>query len=143
LTGQPISAHQRRHRFTARAYETLTVGLTTDRARLYQTIDRRFDEMIRQGLVDEVRALLAAGCDPECAPLKSVGYRQITAAVRGDLELSRAIELAKRDSRRLAKRQLTWFRSDSEIVWIDVAHEADKAFDLLSEFFSRQQESVD
>jgi tRNA dimethylallyltransferase len=142
LTGQPMSAHQRRHRFGARTYETLTVGLTMDRARLYETIDRRFDEMIRQGLVDEVRALLGSGCDPECGPLKSVGYRQIAAAVRGELELGRAIELAKRDSRRLAKRQLTWFRADSEIVWVDAAHGADRAFDLLSAFFSRQHESV-
>jgi tRNA dimethylallyltransferase len=139
LTGQPISAHQQNHRFAAREYETLTVGLTMERKRLYESIDRRFDEMLARGLVDEVRALLGAGCDPGDAPLRTVGYRQIVAAMRGEMTLDEAIELAKRDTRRLAKRQLTWFRADPEIVWVDAERGAQEAFSLLEEFFARQR----
>ena len=69
LTGQPISAHQQSHRFAAREYETLTVGLAMERERLYESINRRFDEMIARGLVNEVRTLLEAGCDPGEPPL--------------------------------------------------------------------------
>jgi len=137
LTGQPISAHQRSHRFAAREYETLTVGLAMERKRLYESIDRRFDEMVARGLVDEVRALLEAGCDPGAAPLGTVGYRQIAAAVRGEMTLGEAIELAKRDTRRLAKRQLTWFRADPEIVWVDAERGAQQALRLLEAFFAR------
>jgi tRNA dimethylallyltransferase len=137
LTGQPISAHQQSHRFAAREYEMLTVGLAMERERLYDSINRRFDEMVERGLVDEVRALLEAGCDPGAPPLRTVGYRQIAAAVRGEMGLGEAIELAKRDTRRLAKRQLTWFRADPEIAWVDAEHGLEEAFSLLSAFFAR------
>ena len=93
--------------------------------------------MVARGLVDEVRALLAAGCDPGEAPLRTIGYRQIAAAVRGEMKLDEAIELAKRDTRRLAKRQLTWFRADPEIVWVDAERGAQQALSLLGEFFAR------
>jgi len=137
LTGQPISAHQQSHRFAAREYETLTVGFAMERERLYESINRRFDEMVERGLVEEVRALLEAGCDPGAAPLRTVGYRQIAAAVRGEMTLGEAIELAKRDTRRLAKRQLTWFRGDPEVVWVDAERGLQEAFSLLGAFFAR------
>jgi tRNA dimethylallyltransferase len=143
LTGYPISAHQQNHRFAAREYETLTVGLAMERKRLYESINRRFDEMVARGLVDEVRALLGAGCDPGKAPLKTVGYRQIAAAVRGEMTLAQAIELAKRDTRRLAKRQLTWFRADPEIVWVDAERGLQEALQLLGGFFAREQAASD
>jgi tRNA dimethylallyltransferase len=137
LTGQPISAHQQNHRFAAREYGTLTVGLAMERKRLYDSINRRFDEMVERGLVDEVRLLLKAGCDPGEPPLRTVGYRQIAAAVRGEMALGEAIELAKRDTRRLAKRQLTWFRADPEIAWVDAERGLEEAFSMLSAFFAR------
>jgi tRNA dimethylallyltransferase len=137
LTGQPISVHQQSHRFAAREYETLTVGLAMDRKRLYQSINRRFDQMVEHGLMAEVHALLEAGCDPGEPPLRTVGYRQIAAAVRGEMTLEEAIELAKRDTRRLAKRQLTWFRADPEVVWVDAEHGLKEASSLLVEFFAR------
>jgi tRNA dimethylallyltransferase len=137
LTGQPISVHQQSHRFAAREYDTLTVGLAMERKRLYESIDRRFDEMVERGLEGEVRALLDAGYDPGEAPLRTVGYRQIAAAVRGDITLGEAIALAKRDTRRLAKRQLTWFRADPEVVWVDAERGLQEAFSLLGAFFAR------
>jgi len=136
LTGESITAHQERHRFAAREYDTLTIGLATERKRLYEAIDRRFDEMIANGLVDEVRGLLAAGCDPGQSPLRTVGYRQIAAALRGEMAMAEAIALGKRDTRRLAKRQLTWFRADSEIIWVDAERGLEEAYELLSAFFA-------
>ena len=139
LTGRPMSAHQQSHRFAAREYETLTIGLAMERKHLYEAINRRFDAMVERGLAGEVRALLEDGYDPGRPPLKTVGYRQIAAAVRGDLALGEAIELAKRDTRRLAKRQLTWFRADPEIVWVDAERGLEEACNLLGAFFARPQ----
>ncbi|MGH7779714.1 MAG: tRNA (adenosine(37)-N6)-dimethylallyltransferase MiaA [Candidatus Binataceae bacterium] len=139
LTGEPISAHQARHAFSARAYESLTVGLSLERAHLYQAIDRRFDAMIAAGLVAEVRALLAAGYAPGRPPLATIGYKQIALHLAGELTLEGAIALAKRDTRHLAKRQLTWFRADSELRWLDPARPAEHAQELFAEFFTRDK----
>jgi tRNA dimethylallyltransferase len=134
-TGLPISEHQRRHLFCDRPFETLTVGLTLAREELYTTIERRFDEMIKQGLVTEVRMLLAKGYQ---LPLSTIGYREISGYVRGEIELPDAIARAKRASRQLAKRQLTWFRADPEIIWLRPTYDADAALKLFRDFFPGQ-----
>ena len=95
--------------------------------------------MVARGLVEEVRRLLADGYDPQKPPLKTVGYRQIAAAARGEMTLAEAIALAKRDTRRLAKRQITWFRADPEIVWVDAERGLQEAFSLLEAFFAGRQ----
>jgi tRNA dimethylallyltransferase len=134
-TGMPISEHQRRHRFSEHIFETLTVGLTLARARLYQAIDQRFDAMLEAGLADEVRRLLDAGYDPGASPLRTIGYREIAAFLRGETAFGEATASAKRASRRLAKRQLTWFRADPEVVWLEVDRSADEALTLFETFF--------
>ncbi len=134
-TGVPISHHQKRHSFAQRPFETLVIGLTKPRPELYATIDQRFDMMIEKGLVDEVRQLLAKGYQ---LPLSTIGYREIAGYLRGEIGLSEAVTLAKRASRRLAKRQLTWFRADPEIVWYDTSHGPDAVSRLLQGFFSGQ-----
>ncbi len=141
VTGEPISRHQRRHGFADAGYATLVVGIAPERKQLYDAIDRRFDAMIAAGFVDEVRGLLAQGCSPEAAPLKTIGYKQIAAFVRGETTLDQAIALAKRDSRRLAKRQLTWFRRDPEIQWLDPSRAAQQALELFGRFFARRCQS--
>ena len=137
LTGEPISAHQRRHRFAAALYDTLTVAVAAERTKLYEAIDRRFDAMVAAGLVGEVHALIAAGCGPESSPLRAIGYKQIAAHLRGEIGLEEAIALAKRDTRRMAKQQLTWFRAQPEIVWLDPDRAAAQALELFAEFFRR------
>ena len=119
LTGETISAHQHRHRFADIGYDTLTVGVEVERKKLYDAIDARFDAMVAAGLVEEVRALIQAGYSPERPPLSTIGYKQIAVYLRGEMTLADAIALAKQESRRLAKRQLTWFRREPEIVWLD------------------------
>src|SRR5260370_5821225 len=136
LTGEPISAHQERHRFAdLGGYDALTVGLELDRKKLYETIDDRFDAMLAAGFVEEVRALMNAGYSPEKPPLSTIGYKQIAAHLRGEMTLADAVSLAKRDSRRLAKRQLTWFRREQDILWLDPEHGAQDALPLFEKFF--------
>ncbi len=136
LTGVPISVHQERHRFAAGEYETLTVGIDVERKRLYEAIERRFDAMLEAGLVDEVRALLARGYNPDRPPLSTIGYREVAAFVRGEMELQEAVEAAKRESRRLAKRQLTWFRREPEVVWVEDKQARERAACAFEEFFA-------
>jgi tRNA dimethylallyltransferase len=135
LTGEPISRHQARHAFAARPFKSLTLGLAPERKTLYRAIEQRFDEMVGAGFVAEVAALLGAGFQPERPPLATIGYKQIAAHLRGKITLEQAIEAAKRESRRLAKRQMTWFRADREIVWLDPARAAEQALGLFGGFF--------
>ncbi len=136
LTGETISAHQRRHRFADIGYDTLTVGVEVERKKLYEAIDRRFDAMVAAGLAAEVRALVEAGYSPERPPLSTIGYKQIAAYLRGEIALADAVALAKQESRRLAKRQLTWFRREPEIVWLDPERAAQDAPGLFEKFFA-------
>jgi tRNA dimethylallyltransferase len=132
-TGVPISQFQRRHHFAERPFDTLAVGFTLPRPVLYTTIEQRFDAMIEQGLIAEVQRLMANGYE---LPLSTIGYREIAGFVRGEITLTEAIARAKRASRQFAKRQLTWFRADPEIVWLDAAHGADEAMKLFGDFFT-------
>lgn len=139
LTGETISAHQHRHRFADIGYDTFTVGVKVERKKLYDAIDARFDAMVAAGLVEEVRALIQTGYSPEKPPLSTIGYKQIAVYLRGEMTLAEAIALAKQESRRLAKRQLTWFRREPEIVWLDPERGANDALALFEKFFGRQQ----
>ncbi|MGH7935163.1 MAG: tRNA (adenosine(37)-N6)-dimethylallyltransferase MiaA [Candidatus Binataceae bacterium] len=143
LTGMTISEHHRRHNFARREYESLTVGLEMERGRLYDTINRRFEAMVADGMVEETRRLMAAGLAVDRAPLSTIGYRQIAAFIRGELDLKRAIELAQRDSRRFAKRQLTWFRRDPDVVWLDAGRGIEQALAWFNDFFSSGSTTAD
>jgi tRNA dimethylallyltransferase len=138
LTGETISAHQRRHCFADIGYDILTVGVEVERKKLYDAIDTRFDAMVAAGLVEEVHALVEAGYSPGKPPLSTIGYKQIAAYLRGEMTLADAIALAKQESRRLAKRQLTWFRREPEIVWLDPERGAQDALALFEKFFRRR-----
>ena len=140
LTGETISAHQQRHQFADAGYDTLTVGVEVERKKLYEAIDRRFDQMMAAGLVEEVRSLIEAGHSPEKPPLSTIGYKQIAAYLRGDLPLADAVALAKQESRRLAKRQMTWFRREPEIVWLDCERGTHDAAALFEKFFRRESD---
>jgi tRNA dimethylallyltransferase len=138
LTGETISAHQRRHRFADIGYDTLTVGVEVERPKLYAAIDARFDAMVAGGLVAEVRTLIDAGYSPDQPPLSTIGYKQIAAYLRGEIALDDAVAQARQESRRLAKRQLTWFRREPQIVWLDPERGAQDALALFGKFFRRE-----
>ncbi|MDZ4165468.1 MAG: tRNA (adenosine(37)-N6)-dimethylallyltransferase MiaA [Smithellaceae bacterium] len=116
-TGRSIRECQERHRFDSNRYDYLKLGITLDRESLYRLIDRRVDNMIASGLVEEVENLLARGYSPALRSMQSLGYRHMLNYLGGSWSLEEAIELMKRDTRHYAKRQLTWFRRDQEIRW--------------------------
>lgn len=110
-------------RFSARTAHypgTRFVGLTMDRQALYERIDRRVDAMLDAGLLDEVERLLDAGLRSALTAAQAIGYKELVPVVDGVAELPGAVEAIKRGTRRYAKRQLTWFRADPRIAWLDV-----------------------
>lgn len=116
-TGRPISRLQRGHGFQAARFTALHIGLMRPREELYARIDRRVEAMLAAGFLDEVRALLAAGLAPDLKPLQSLGYRHMRAYLQGATDWDTAVAHMRRDTRRYAKRQLTWFRADPRVHW--------------------------
>jgi len=118
-TGTKMSEFQREHAFTDRPYTSLFVCLSPARERLYERIDNRVDCMIKGGLCREVRGLYDRGYARELKSLHSLGYRHAGLFLAGEVDRDEAIRLMKRDTRRYAKRQLTWFRSEPGVLWFD------------------------
>lgn len=116
-TGRPLSAWQEEHAFRDQPFELLQIGLLRERAELYDRINRRCEQMVQDGLLEEVRELVARGYSLDLKSLRSVGYRQMGAVLRGEKDLTGGLAEMKQETRRLAKRQLTWFRRDREILW--------------------------
>ncbi len=90
-----------------------------DRQLLYERINQRVDEMVKAGVLDEVNRLLAKGWSPELKSMQSIGYRHMVDFIKGKVAWDETIRILKRDTRRYAKRQLTWFRKDPEIIWVE------------------------
>ncbi|MBI5198018.1 MAG: tRNA (adenosine(37)-N6)-dimethylallyltransferase MiaA [Nitrospirae bacterium] len=141
LTGLPISSWQEDRGKDPSDHRVVLIGLTMDRAALYRKIERRVDEMVSAGLEMEVRGLLARGYDEHLPALQGVGYKQWLGYFRGDYGKEEVVRLLKRDTRRYAKRQMTWFRQDSTIRWIpvrpdeDSARKADEVIGMLLDLF--------
>ncbi|HET8760932.1 MAG TPA: tRNA (adenosine(37)-N6)-dimethylallyltransferase MiaA, partial [Nitrospiria bacterium] len=121
LTGTPLSSRQRDHGFLAPQVDAVVIGLRRERADLYGRIDSRVDAMTAQGLVAEVEGLTRRGYGDDAPGMRAVGYRQLAGALKGAYGLDEAIRLVKRDSRRYAKRQMTWFGADSSTHWVDAS----------------------
>ena len=119
LTGIPLSRYQQEHAFATPRYDTLQIAITVDRSLLYQRIDERVERMLAEGLLDEVRALLVSGCDRNFKSLRSIGYKEAAAHLCGELSFAETARLIKRDTRHYAKRQLTWFMADKDILWFE------------------------
>lgn len=119
VTGKPISEYQKKHAFADAPFNTLKICLNKDREILYDRINRRVDAMIKQGLVDEVKGLLAMGYSADLKSMRSIGYRHMVDFLSGKISWDETLRTLKRDTRRYAKRQLTWFRADSDINWGD------------------------
>ncbi len=119
LTGKTITRHDIETQSLPPRYDAAVIVLDyKDRSRLYERIDARVDEMVGMGLFDEVRALLAEGLSPDCTAMQAIGYKEPAAALRGEIGDAEAIELIKRESRRYAKRQLTWLRRKEGVLRI-------------------------
>jgi len=136
LSGRPISQQRSEHGFAGDYYRALKIGLTVERRELYERIDRRVEQMIAEGLVEEVKSLLARGFSPGSKALRSIGYRQICAYLAGEYGLDEAVRLIKRDTRHYAKRQLTWFKADGEIKWVEYSDNFASICNYVIEFFA-------
>jgi len=118
LTGRTMSWWQNQPKNELLQFRWLKLGIRWPRPQLYARIDRRVEEMFRQGFVGEVQTLIAR-FPRDCHAFKAIGYRQIVGHLEGKWNLEHAIADTQRESRRYAKRQLTWFRADPDIVWLD------------------------
>ncbi len=118
-TNRPISQHNTEQRAKESPYDFSYFVLTDDRERLYARIDDRVDQMIKSGLVDEVRSLLQMGCDRSMTSMQGLGYKEIIDYLTGEITLEEAIYRIKRDTRHFAKRQLTWFKRERDVIWIN------------------------
>lgn len=120
LTGEPMSRFQQKEKISP--YHLLMIGLTMEREQLYQRINQRVDQMIEEGLVEEVRRLLAEGYEPSLTSMQGLGYKELVPYITGeDPSLEHAVELIKKRTRNFAKRQLSWFRRMKEIHWFDLS----------------------
>ena len=136
LTGRPISEWQQWEREVDSDYEILWIGLTLERQALYQKINQRAEKMIARGFLEEVRGLLERGYSPDLKSMKSLGYRHLTGVLRGDRELAESLDLLKRDTRRYAKRQLTWLNREINLNWFS-PDEFGNIRSKISDFFQR------
>lgn len=116
--GQPLTVFQQRHGFREQRFDTLEIGLSWPRPVLYDRIERRVDAMMARGFLDEVRQLLARGYGRELKSMQSLGYRHLASALTGETPLADAVATLKRDHRRYAKRQLTWFGARKSVHWL-------------------------
>ncbi|MCX5821508.1 MAG: tRNA (adenosine(37)-N6)-dimethylallyltransferase MiaA [Deltaproteobacteria bacterium] len=119
LTGRSIVEHQQEHRFGDAPYAALRIGLRLDRESLNDRIDRRAEQMIADGFAKEVRRLLDKGYEESLKSMQSLGYRHMIDCLAGRQSLEQTVGLIKRDTRRYAKRQMTWFAADREVGWLD------------------------
>jgi tRNA dimethylallyltransferase len=133
-TGECISEHNKREREKKSPYDFLYYVVNTDRDILYQRIDQRVDQMVEQGLLEEVKELKASGCTRNMVSMQGLGYKEILDYLQGDCALSEAIYLLKRDTRHFAKRQITWFKRERDVRWLnlpDFSYDLDKVLEFM------------
>ena len=119
LTGQKISVHNEREKEKESAYNSCYFVLNDLRERLYGRIEQRVDEMLEHGLVTEVKKLREMGCHKGMVSMQGLGYKEILSYLEGECTYEQAVEILKRDTRHFAKRQLTWFRRENGVIWIN------------------------
>ena len=135
LTGEPIWKFQENYKRET-DYEFILFGLNWDRKQLYRNIENRVDTMIKEGLVDEIKNILSLGYSKSLNSLNTVGYKEIISYFENEITLERAVELIKRNTRRYAKRQMTWFRKTKNVNWVQ-CNENDNPEKLISAFLKK------
>lgn len=118
-TNEPISKHNEEEKQKESPYNFAYFVLNDVRENLYSRIDKRVDIMMEAGLLDEIKALKKRGCTSDMVSMQGIGYKEMLKYLDGDYTLEEAVEKVKQESRRFAKRQLTWFRREKDVIWID------------------------
>jgi len=143
LAGTPISSF-RKGREKPADFQPVFVGLSRERTRLYERIEKRVEQMIKAGLVDEVKSLQEKGWGPQLNALRTVGYQEVFSFLAGEISFEEMIRLIKMNSRRYAKRQLTWFRKDERIHWLDLDQIPEKeAVEKILQIFETENRMAD
>ena len=119
MTGQPISTHNEQEHQKVSPYNFAYFVLTDDRKHLYDRIDYRVDLMMKKGLVDEVKNLYDMGYHKDMVSMQGLGYKELLSYLDGECSLEEAVYIIKRETRHFAKRQLTWFRRERDVIWLD------------------------
>ena len=119
ISGYPISEHNQQEKQKESPYNFAYFVLNDDRENLYKRIDKRVDIMVKQGLVEEVRRLHQMGYSKDMVSMQGLGYKEILRSFEGEYSMEEAIDIIKRETRRFAKRQITWFRREKEVIWIN------------------------
>ncbi len=140
LSGKKISEHNEAEKKKDSPYNFAYFVLTDDRARLYNNIDRRVDIMIEQGLVEEVRKLKQMGFHKEMVSMQGLGYKEILDYLDGNMTLEEAVYIIKRETRHFAKRQLTWFRRERDVIWFDKQKYNSNDNEILNDMLAILQE---
>lgn len=118
-TGGLISEHNKKERQKESAYASCYFVLNDDREKLYAQIEKRVDDMLAEGLVEEVAWLKGRGCNKNMVSMQGLGYKEILSYLSGEISLDEAVYLIKRDTRHFAKRQLTWFKRERDVIWLN------------------------
>jgi len=132
-TGQSIKAYHRNHQFADTPYQLFKIMLQEDRKKLYHRIDNRVDQMIHAGFLQEVKNLITKGYHCQLNAMQAIGYKHMCAYLNGHLNWDQSVQLMKRDTRRYAKRQFTWFRADKSFIWTSKS-EVDNLDSQISQF---------
>lgn len=119
-TGEKISVHNEKEKQKESPYEFLYYVIHTDRQKLYERIDERIDQMLEQGLIEEVKQLSEMGCTRDLVSMQGLGYKEILDYLNGVTTLEEAVSILKRDTRHFAKRQLTWFKREKDVRWLNL-----------------------
>ncbi len=140
-TGTRISDHNEKEREKQSVYNSCYFVLTDHRDKLYDRIDKRVDIMLEQGLVEEVKSLKKRGLKRGQVSMQGLGYKEILAYLDGEISLEEAVYIIKRDTRHFAKRQLTWFRREKEVIWIDKSefdYDDDRMLDFMQKIMKEK-----
>ena len=124
-TGKTMTEHNSVSKLIESPYDAKMYALTTDREIIYSRIDTRVDVMVKEGLIEEVSSLLASGVTRDMQSMQGIGYKEIVSYLEGEISKEEAIDAVKQNSRRYAKRQLTWFRRDERYTWLDINEKID------------------
>ena len=139
LTGIPLSLYQKEHAFSTRRYDTLKIGISANREQLYARIEDRVDQMLAAGLLNEVKNLLAAGFGRDLKSMRSIGYKESAAYLSGELSYEETVNLIKLNTRHYAKRQVTWFKAEPDILWFDYPEKFDTILQHSMEFYAPRE----
>lgn len=136
MTGRKISEHNEEQKEKISPYNFAYFVLNDDRAKLYERIEERIDKMLKEGLAEEVAGLKAMGCRRDMVSMQGLGYKEILAYLEGECTLEEAVRTLKRDTRHFAKRQITWFKRERGVIWMnkeDYAYDEERLLSSMLE----------